>query len=231
MATSPRIVIVLTSHSKLGASGRPTGFWFEELAAPYYEFVEAGAEVDLASPAGGRPPADPASEKDPPPIVARFLDDETAMRKLNDTRRLADLAADEYDAIFVAGGHGVMWDLPDDADARALLGQAASAGKIVSAVCHGPAALVGVALANGDPLVKGRRVAAFSDEEEIAAHLVDVVPFALEQRLKELGANYERGPKFTPFAVRDENLVTGQNPQSSVETARGVLAALDAHRA
>ena len=222
---SPKILIILTSHGKLGSSGKSTGFWFEELAAPYYEFLGAGAQVVLASPAGGRPPADPASESGAPPIVQRFLQDSEAVGKLAATIRLTG-AEVEYDAYFVAGGHGVMWDLAKDSPASRLLGGVADMGKVVAAVCHGPAAFATTKLKNGDSIVKGRRVTSFSDEEEAAVHLTDTVPFLVESRLKELGGKYERGPAWSSFAVRDGNLVTGQNPQSSVATAREVLAAL-----
>jgi putative intracellular protease/amidase len=225
---APRILIILTSHDRLGDTGRPTGFWFDELAAPYYAFVDAGATVELGSPAGGRPPSDPASEREPPAAVRRFRDDPAAMAKLERTVRLADVADADgaYDAYFVAGGHGVMWDLARDPDRARGGGRAADAGGVVAAVCHGPAALVGVKLATGEPLVKGRRVAGFSNDEERAAHHEDTVPFLLETRLVELGARYERGPMWASFAVRDGALVTGQNPQSAVATAREVLAAL-----
>jgi putative intracellular protease/amidase len=226
MPKSRDVLIILTSHGALGASGKPTGFWLEELAAPYYELLAGGASVSLASPAGGRPPADPASAADPSPVVARFLADPEAMRKLNETTPLGRVGL-EHDAYFVAGGHGAMWDLAVDPTLARLLGRAADAGKIISAVCHGPAALVAVKLANGAPLVRGRRVAAFSNEEEKAVHLDTVVPFALQTRLEELGARYERGPMWSSFAVRDGHLVTGQNPQSSVAVAREILAALD----
>lgn len=219
------VLFILTSHGALGASGKPTGFWFEELAAPYYELVAAGVEVDLASPKGGHPPVDPASQVRPSPAVSRFLADAKAMDKLAHTVPLARVD-DQYDAYFVAGGHGVMWDLASDPTLAQLLGHAADTGKVVAAVCHGPAALVGVKRANGQPVVKGRRVAAFSNEEEKAAHLDAVVPFALQTRLEGLGAHYEHGPMWSSFALRDGNLVTGQNPQSSVAVAREVLAAL-----
>ncbi|HEX2661157.1 MAG TPA: type 1 glutamine amidotransferase domain-containing protein [Polyangia bacterium] len=225
MTDSKRVLIILTSHGTLGTSGKPTGFWFEELAAPYYQLLDAGVEVQLASPRGGRPPVDPASQASPPEIVKRFLADDRAMDKLANTLPLA--AADgPYDAYFVAGGHGVMWDLAGDATLSRLLERAATVGKVVAAVCHGPAALVGLKRPDGEPLVRGLRVAAFSNEEEKAAHLDAVVPFALQSRLEELGARYQRGPMWTAFAVRDGNLVTGQNPQSSVAVAREVLAAL-----
>jgi putative intracellular protease/amidase len=220
-----KVLIIVTSHAQLGGTGRRTGFWFEELAAPYYELVDGGASVDIASPAGGLPPADPASEQDPPETVRRFRADAAAMAKLSHTLRL-DAVAPTYDAYFVAGGHGVMWDLASDATLARLLGDAAAAGKVIAAVCHGPAALVEVKLRDGTPLVAGRRVAAFSNEEERAVQLDSAVPFALEDRLKQLGARYERGPMWSSFAVRDGALVTGQNPQSSVAVARALLGAL-----
>jgi putative intracellular protease/amidase len=223
--SAARILIIVTSHAQLGSTGRRTGFWFEELAAPYYELIDGGASVDIASPAGGLPPADPASEQDPPATVRRFRDDAAAMAKLSHTLRL-DAVTPAYDGYFVAGGHGVMWDLASDATLARLLGAAAAAGKVIAAVCHGPAALVQVQLGDGKPLVAGRRVAAFSNEEERAVHLDNEVPFALEDRLKQLGARYERGPMWSSFAVRDGALVTGQNPQSSVAVARELLAAL-----
>jgi putative intracellular protease/amidase len=225
MSDSKSVLMIVTSHDRLGESGKPTGFWLEELAAPYAVFRDAGLRIDLASPGGGRPPADPKSESGEAEPVRRFLADREAMARLESTRRLADVE-ERYDAYFVVGGHGVMWDLAGSPEAAALLGRAHDAGKVVAAVCHGPAALVGVLDAKGEPIVRGRRVAAFSNEEEDAVGLTGIVPFALETRLRELGARYERGPKWAAFAVRDGKLVTGQNPQSSADTAREVLAAL-----
>jgi putative intracellular protease/amidase len=220
-----RILVVLTSHDRLGSTGQKIGFWLEEVAAPYLEFTRAGAEVDLASPAGGRAPADPKSEGEPSQAARDFLADPVAAAKLAGTLRLAEVDPVAYDAVFVAGGHGVMWDLAEDAAAQRLLASMSAAGKVVSAVCHGPAALVNVVVA-GQPLVRGRRVSAFTDAEERAASLEGVVPFALEARLRSLGALFEGGPLWGPFAVRDGNLVTGQNPASSVAVAREVLRAL-----
>ncbi|MGK4007211.1 type 1 glutamine amidotransferase domain-containing protein [Sorangium sp. So ce1036] len=220
-----RILMIVTSHERLGETGQQTGFWLEELAAPYRAFVEAGADVDIASPEGGRPPADPKSASDPSEAVQWFLADERAQARLASTLRLDAVSAD-HDAYFVVGGHGVMWDLASDAAAARLLGGAFDRGKVVAAVCHGPGALVGVRLASGEPLVKGRRVSAFSDEEEQAVGLAGVVPFALESRLRALGGRYERGPMWKPFAVRDGRLVTGQNPASSALVAQETLAAL-----
>jgi putative intracellular protease/amidase len=224
-----RVLMIVTSHARLGAAGdataTPTGFWLEELAAPYTVFRDAGLSIDIASPAGGRPPADPKSASSDAEAVRGFLADTDAVARLGSTLRLADVG-ERYDAYFVVGGHGVMWDLAKSEELAALLGAAHAAGKVVAAVCHGPAALVGVKGAEGEPVVRGRRVAAFSNDEENAVGLVGVVPFALETRLRDLGARYERGPTWSSFAVRDGNLVTGQNPQSSVATAREVLAAL-----
>jgi putative intracellular protease/amidase len=220
-----KVLIIVTSHAQLGSTGRRTGFWFEELAAPYYELVDGGVSVDIASPAGGRAPADPASENDAPASVRRFLADAAAMDKLAHTLRL-DAVGESYDAYFVAGGHGVMWDLASDGVTARLLGGAADAGKLIAAVCHGPAALVGVQRGDGTALVAGKRVAAFSNEEERAVKLDGAVPFALEDRLKQLGAHYERGPMWGAFAVRDGALITGQNPQSSLAVAQALLAAL-----
>ncbi len=227
MSDTKRVLMIVTSHARLGATDTPTGFWLEELAAPYLVFRDAGIEIDLASPAGGRPPADPKSEKSDAEPVRRFLADQDATARLASTKRLADVT-EPYDAYFVVGGHGVMWDLATSAEVASLLGRAHDTGKVVAAVCHGPAALVGVRDAGGQPIVAGRRVAGFSNEEEDAVGLTSVVPFALETRLRELGGRYERGPKWGSFAVRDGNLVTGQNPQSSADVARETLAALGA---
>lgn len=219
-----QILMIVTSHAQLGTTGEPTGFWYEELAAPYYAFTDAGVQVDIASPRGGTPPIDPRSEAEPSELVERFKADAQALQKLNNTLSIAAVS-EQYDAYFVAGGHGVMWDLAVDRKLIDLLGRAAAADKVIGAVCHGPAALVGVEQ-QGAPLVRGKRVAAFSDEEERAVELADKVPFLLETRLRALGARYESGPMWRSFAVRDGRLVTGQNPQSSLQTAREVLAAV-----
>jgi putative intracellular protease/amidase len=225
MATPKRILMIVTSHAQLGATGSKTGFWLEELAAPYLEFKRQGAHVDIASPSGGPPPADPKSEGDPNATLRAFLDDAEARAKLAATLPLADVAAG-YDAYFVVGGHGVMWDLADDTALQRLLAGAYEAGNVVAAVCHGPAALVNVRLADGRYLVAGKRVAAFSNAEESAVGLDKIVPFALESSLRERGAHYEAGPMWAAFAVADGKLVTGQNPASSIAVARAVLAAL-----
>ncbi|HET6610529.1 MAG TPA: type 1 glutamine amidotransferase domain-containing protein [Kofleriaceae bacterium] len=230
--SQPKILMLLTSHGKLGDTGKQTGFWLEELAVPYLELSRAGAQVDLASPAGGRPPADPESEKSDHPAVKEFLADATATGKLADTIRLDDAdtskLASSYDAVLVCGGHGVMWDLAESPAVAKLLSKTYKDGRIVAAVCHGPAALVQATKPGGEPLVQGHRVAGFSNEEESAANLDGIMPFLLESRLRELGGKYENGPTWQPFAVRDGNLVTGQNPASSAAVAREVLAALAA---
>lgn len=220
------VVLIVTSHAKLGTTGEPTGFWLEELAAPYYELVDAGFRVTIASPLGGRPPADPKSEKSDAPAVKRFVADEAAQAKLAATMALESLDASAFDAWFVVGGHGVMWDLADSEKLATLLGRAHDGGKVVAAVCHGPAALVRVRDASGAPIVRGRRVTGFSNEEEDAVGLTGIVPFALETKLRELGGAYERGPKWGAFAVRDGRLITGQNPASSTAAARLVVESL-----
>jgi putative intracellular protease/amidase len=225
MATPKRILMIVTSHAQLGSTSTKTGFWLEELAAPYLEFEREGIELDIASPAGGNPPADPKSASDPTPAVRAFLDDAQASAKLASTLRLADVTA-PYDAYFVVGGHGAMWDLSQDAALSALLARAYERGSVVAAVCHGPAALVNVKLADGRYLVEGKRVAAFTNAEETAVGLAGVVPFALESKLKERGAKHEAAPMWSAFAVRDGNLVTGQNPASSVAVAKATLEAL-----
>jgi putative intracellular protease/amidase len=221
MATA-KVLIIVTSHAELGSTGQKTGFWLEELAVPYNEFVRAGASVDIASPKGGRPPADPKSTGSESPEVKAFNADREAQRKLAETIPLSAVKP-VYDAYFVAGGHGVVWDLPGDPLLLSLLGTEYDNGKVVAAVCHGPAALVGVRLRSQQPLVAGRRVAAFSDEEENAVGLAKVVPFLLESKLKELGGRYERGPNWAAFVVTDGHLVTGQNPASSLLVAQQTM--------
>jgi len=221
------VLMIVTSHERLGSTDTKTGFWLEELAAPYQEFVRAGARVEIASPRGGKPPADPKSEKEPSAAVVAFQADAAARAKLESSLRLEDLR-EAYDAYFVVGGHGVMWDLADNQPLATLLAKAYENGKVVAAVCHGPAALVNVRLSNGKPLIAQRRVTGFSNAEEEAVGLAKVVPFALETELRERGGKYESGALWQPFAVRDERLVTGQNPASSALAAQQTLEALKA---
>ena len=226
MSTAIKILIILTSHASVGDTGKPTGVWFEELATPYYEFVDAGAKVDIVSIDGGKVPIDPASLKpqgENEPSVERFLADHAAMKEIEASGKVTDVSPESYDAIFLPGGHGTMWDLPRSNALADLLSKAWSEGKVLAAVCHGPAGLVNVKDTDGKPVVSGRRVAGFSNSEEKAAGLDATVPFLLESRLRELGGRYESGPDFQPFALSDGKLVTGQNPASSGPGAEELL--------
>ncbi|GGD45070.1 type 1 glutamine amidotransferase domain-containing protein [Pseudoxanthomonas indica] len=220
-----KILMVLTSHDKLGDTGKKTGFWLEEFAAPYYAFKDAGAEVVLASPLGGQPPLDPKSDAPDAqtPATVRFNGDTEAIAALAQTRKLAEVVDADVDAVFYPGGHGPLWDLVDDADSLRLIETKFAAGKPVAAVCHGPAVLRNAKGALSQPLVKDKRVTGFSNEEEAAAQLTDVVPFLLEDALKAQGAHYEAGAAFQPHVVVDGRLVTGQNPASSEPAAQAVL--------
>lgn len=226
----PRILFVLTSHALLGATGRPTGFHWEEFATPFYAFRDVGHEVEVASIPGGRPPCDPGSLKEEiaanRPTVARFLNDAPALALLDATLAIAAADPGRYDGVFLPGGHGTMWDLPGSEPLARLVGTLFDAGKAVAAVCHGPAGLVAARRADGRPIVEGRRVNSFTDAEEAAIGLAEAMPFLLETRLRELGARFEGGPNFQPYDVRDGNLVTGQNPASAAGVAEGVLAVL-----
>ncbi len=219
------ILIVLTSHDTLGNTGRKTGFWLEEFAAPYYAFLDAGAKLTLASPRGGQPPLDPKSD-DPDAQTddtRRFKQDSDAQRVLASTRRLSEVQASDYDAVFYPGGHGPLWDLAEDNNSVALIETMLAAGKPVSAVCHAPGVLRHAKTADGKPLVQGRQVTGFSNAEEAAVQLTDVVPFLVEDELKKLGGLYSSGPDWQPHVVSDGLLITGQNPGSSVGVARALL--------
>lgn len=229
MSIQNKVLLILTSQATMGDDPRPTGVWFEELTTPYYTFVDAGMTVDLASVAGGNIPIDPHSiEADGknPASVERFLKDTQAMAKLHASLNLTQVKTADYDAVFLPGGHGTMWDLATSQPLADLLGTVWADGKVLGAVCHGPAGLVNVKDAAAKPVVAGRRVSAFTNTEEEAAGLTKTVPFLLETRIRDLGAHYERGDDFTPFAVRDGKLVTGQNPQSSEKAAALVLQAV-----
>ncbi|NMK44870.1 type 1 glutamine amidotransferase domain-containing protein [Achromobacter sp. Bel] len=220
-----KILIVLTSHDTLGDTGRKTGFWLEEFAAPYYAFVDAGAAVTLVSPQGGQPPLDPKSD-DPDAqtdATRRFRQDGDAQRRLASTLRLADVQAADYDAVFYPGGHGPLWDLAEDAKSVGLIETMLAAGKPVAAVCHAPGVLRHAKTADGKPLVQGRQVTGFSNAEEAAVQLTDVVPFLVEDELTGLGGLYSSGPDWQPHVVSDGLLVTGQNPASSVGVAQALL--------
>jgi len=223
---SPRtskILIGLTSHGDL-AGLRPTGYYLSEVAHPWRVFSDAGYRVDLVSIDGGEPPVDGVDLSDP--IQRAFTEDPAMQRKSLATPRFSEIDSSDYDAVMYAGGHGTMWDFPDDEDLARITKEIYESGGVVAAVCHGPAALVGVRLSDGRPLVEGREVAAFTDSEEAAVGLADVVPFRLQTRLQELGAKHTGAPDFTAHVVTDERLVTGQNPASAAGVAEAVLAAL-----
>lgn len=229
MQTKPRILIITTSAATMTGSDKPTGLWLEELTTPYYAFLDGGAEVTLASIAGGKVPVDPNSVKpagENDPSVERALKDNAFQALVADTPRFDRLDNAGFDAIFLPGGHGTMFDYPGSAALAQLVAGFDAAGKVVAAVCHGPAGLVGARRADGTPMVAGRRVAAFTDSEERAVGLAEAVPFLLSSRLRELGARIEAGPDFEPFAIRDGNLVTGQNPASAEPIARLVFEAM-----
>ncbi len=223
-----KILLVLTSHGQLGDTGKPTGFWLEELAAPYYVFKDAGAELVLASPKGGQPPLDPKSDQPDAQTEAtrRFRADREAMQALASTRPLASVNAQDVDAVFYPGGHGPLWDLAESADSRALIETLLAAGKPVAAVCHAPGVLRHVQAPDGAPLVRGKRVTGFTNGEEAAVGLTQVVPFLIEDMLKANGGRYSKGPDFQPYVVTDGLLVTGQNPASSAEGAKALLQVL-----
>ncbi|WP_418314771.1 type 1 glutamine amidotransferase domain-containing protein [Piscinibacter sakaiensis] len=225
---SHRILIVLTSHDKLGDTGQKTGFWLEEFAAPYYVFKDAGATLTLASPQGGPPPLDPTSDKPDAQTDAtrRFKADSRAQAELADTKKLADVDAGSFDAVFFPGGHGPLWDLADDKHSIALIEQMAKAGKPVAAVCHAPAVLRRPKV-DGKSIVDGRDVTGFTNSEEKAAGLTDVVPFLIEDMLKENGGNYSKADDWQPHIVVDGKLITGQNPASSGPAAEALLKMLD----
>lgn len=219
------VLMVLTSHSQLGNTGKKTGFWLEEFAAPYYVFKDAGANVTLASPSGGQPPLDPKSDEADAQTEAtrRFKSDDAAQSALAHTSRLSTLSGDDFDAVFYPGGHGPLWDLADDAHSITLIESMSRAGKVVAAVCHAPAVFRHTKAPDGQPLVKGRDVTGFTNSEEDAAQLSDVVPFLVQDMLVENGGKYSKGADFKPHVVTDGKLVTGQNPASSAEAAQAVL--------
>ena len=220
-----KILMVLTSHEKLGDTGKKTGFWLEEFAAPYYVFKDAGAAVTLASPKGGQPPLDPTSDADDAQTEAtkRFKGDKAAQSDLANTVVLSTVSADGFDAVFFPGGHGPLWDLAEDADSIKLIETFAANDRPIAAVCHAPAVLKHPKGADGKPLVSGKTVTGFTNSEEEAAGLTDVVPFLVEDMLKANGGTYEKGADWASFVVTDGKLVTGQNPASSEEAARKLL--------
>ncbi|MFT5657996.1 MAG: putative intracellular protease/amidase [Gammaproteobacteria bacterium] len=226
--TTHKILMVLTSHSELGNTGNKTGFWVEEFAAPYYVFQDAGADITLASPAGGQPPIDPNSELPDFQTAAtkRFDNDESVQNKLAATMQLNDVNAADYDAVFYPGGHGPLWDLTDNTTSIALIEQFLRANKPVAAVCHATAALLNANDEAGNPIVKGRAVTGFSNAEEAAVALTDVVPFLLEDELVKKGGDYQKVGDWNAFSVQDGLIITGQNPASSEAAAEKLIAHL-----
>ena len=222
------ILMVLTSQSQLGDTGKKTGFWLEEFAAPYYVLKDAGHDITLASPKGGQPPLDPKSDAPDAQTDAtrRFKADDAAQDQLAATEVLGEIDPAGFDAVFYPGGHGPMWDLAEDVDSKALIEATIAAGKPVALVCHAPAALKNVTTRDGAPLVKGKSVTGFTNGEEEAVDLTDVVPFLLEDMLKAKGGKYSKGPDFQPYVVEDGLLITGQNPPSSKPAAEALLNAL-----
>lgn len=222
-----KILMVLTSHDTLGNTGRKTGFWLEEFAAPYFVFTDAGMDVTVASPKGGQPPIDPKSD-DPDNQTAaqtRFKADSAAMKVLATTHRLDEMSSKDFDTVFYSGGHGPMWDLAEDPVSIRLIESFYDSGKIVTFVCHAPGVLRHVEH-NGKPLVKGKRVTGFTNEEEEEVQLTHVVPFLVEDELKKLGGLFEKKPNWEVHAIIDGRLITGQNPASSTATAQALLSVL-----
>ncbi|MBD8894091.1 type 1 glutamine amidotransferase domain-containing protein [Roseibium litorale] len=220
-----KILMVLTSHDKLGDTGKKTGFWLEEFAAPYYVFKDAGADVTLASPAGGQPPLDPKSDDEEAQTDAtrRFKADQDAQNVLANTVPLDSVKAEDFDTVFYPGGHGPLWDLAESKTSISLIEGFAEAGKPLGFVCHAPGVLRHAKAANGEPLVKGRRVTGFTNSEEDGVQLTSIVPFLVEEELKAKGGDYQKGADWGEFVVQDGKLITGQNPASSEAAAKALL--------
>ena len=231
-AVSPagwKIAIIATSHALMGGTGEPTGVSLEEFTTPYYAFVNEGADVDVFSIAGGKVPIDPRSLKpkgEAEESVERYLSDASAQASLASTEPVTEIDVSDYDAVFLPGGHGTMWDFPENKGLSNVVASALGSGRVVGAVCHGPAGLISAKYPDGTPVVRGKKIAGFSNSEEDAAGHTATVPFLRERRLKELGADYQAGPDFKPFAVRDGLLVTGQNPASAQATVDHMIEAL-----
>jgi putative intracellular protease/amidase len=225
-----KVLIVLTSHSELGDTGNKTGFWIEEFAAPYYVMADAGVELTIASPLGGQPPIDPKSDapENQTDATKRFHADEALKAKLSQSVKLSEINEGEYDAVFYPGGHGPLWDLANDQFSIELIESFYNNNKPVAFVCHAPGALIHVKNTDGEPLVKGKEVTGFSNTEEDAVQLTEVVPFLLEDELTKLGATYSKGADWGSYVKKDGLLITGQNPGSSEQTAKLLLATLKA---
>lgn len=225
-----KVLIILTSHDQLGDTGRSTGFWLEELAAPYYVFKEAGYEITLASPKGGQPPLDPKSNEPDFQTEAtrRFEADAGAKNALANTVKLADVSASDFDTVFYPGGHGPLWDLAESEDSVDLIESFVAANKPIALVCHAPGVLRHAKTAEGRPLVEGKKVTGFANSEEAAVGLTEVVPFLVEDELKAKGAIYSKGPDWGSYIVQDGLLITGQNPGSSSAAAQRLVEELKA---
>lgn len=223
-----KLLMVLTSHDRLGDTGKKTGFWLEEFAAPYYVFKDAGAEITLASPKGGQPPLDPKSDEPDAQTVDtdRFRKDAAANAALASTHKLADIDGTQFDAVFYPGGHGPLWDLAEDKSSIALIESLYAAGKPVAAVCHAPGVFRHTHGSDGKPLVSGKNVTGFTNTEEAGVGLTDVVPFLVEDMLKANGGHYQKGADWAEFVLTDGQLITGQNPASSKAAAKALLALL-----
>lgn len=221
-----KILMVLTSHDQLGTTGQKTGFWLEEFASPYYVFKDANADITIVSPKGGQPPLDPKSDEPDfqTDATRRFKDDTDAQNALAGSLKLTDVSPDDFDAVFYPGGHGPLWDLAEDRTSIALIEVMFAAGKTVAAVCHAPGVFRHTEAPDGSPLVEGKSVTGFSNSEEAAVELTDIVPFLLEDELQAIGANYSKSSDWHPYIIVDGNLITGQNPASSEEVALALLA-------
>lgn len=221
-----KVLIVLTSHDRLGNTERKTGFWLEELAAPYYTFLDAGVEIVLSSPQGGQAPLDPASNEPDfqTDMTRRFEADPEAQAALAHTVRLDSVSAAEFDAVFYPGGHGPLWDLAEDRASQKLIEDTLRAGKPVALVCHAPGVLRHVTNEDGTPVVQGRPVTGFTNTEEEAVGLTDVVPFLVEDELKKLGGSYSKTTDWGSHVIQNDLLITGQNPQSSTVAAAALIA-------
>ena len=227
-----KILMVLTSHDQLGNTGRKTGFWLEEFAAPYFVFRDAGVDLTLASPKGGQPPIDPKSDlpEEQTPAMVRFKQDARGQKELSQTVKLSEMKSEDFDTVYFVGGHGPMWDLVDNPDAIALIESFYNSGKPVAAVCHSAAVLHRV-MYQGEPLVKGKRVTGFTNGEEAAVNLTHIVPFLVEDELKRIGGIYEKAADWAPFALVDGRVLTGQNPASSTVAAEAMLELLAVRKA
>jgi putative intracellular protease/amidase len=225
-----KILMVLTSHDELGNTGKKTGFWIEEFAAPYYAFIDAGVEVILATPQGGQAPIDPTStlEDFQTSATVRYYADEVAQSKVATTVKLSSLNAGDFDSVFYPGGHGPLWDLTDNTDSIALIENFLKAGKAVATVCHASAALLNVKQVSGDFAIKGKAVTGFTNSEEEAVQLTEIVPFLLEDELIKRGGEYQKAQDWHAFVVQDGLIITGQNPASSALVAEKLLTHLSA---